>query len=314
MAFRLSVGAVIFQLVFPALSTAQSVDNLLVWVHGFEVHDDGGSRPRVSSAGRGLVIGQTESAAIWKAGNRCVMGVAPRLMEPDAEIAWTIQTTPLRVVDETVTFRLAWRRERNRGQATQGPSGTAELTLRPGETFPIDLVDVLTENGESPCPYRRVGLRVTVDHQPAADDERSLVETRLWLVRRRPNGSQQVEPLSVRGLPGRPVPFYFSTVTDENVSLDFFGDVTVRPRDGRQQIELVTRSRLVAGGRETVSMPVDDPQGLGRRFFGARMVTSTVEVTPDEVVSVELPRLSENDDGAFSDQTFSITIQSRQIR
>jgi len=35
---------------------------------------------------------------------------------------------------------------------------------------------------------------------------------------------------------------------------------------------------------------------------------------PDDVVSIELPRLTENDSGAFANQALSIRIRARTIR
>jgi hypothetical protein len=61
-------------------------------------------------------------------------------------------------------------------------------------------------------------------------------------------------------------------------------------------------------------MPVTVPGFEGRQLYGARQVTSTVQLKPDEVVSVQLPRLSENASGAFADQAFSITMRSHRIR
>ena len=46
----------------------------------------------------------------------------------------------------------------------------------------------------------------------------------------------------------------------------------------------------------------------------ARQVESVIQLKPGEVVAVELPRLSENDSGAFANRTFSIRVQSRQLR
>ena len=134
--------------------------------------------------------------------------------------------------------------------------------------------------------------------------------TDLWLVRRLANGSTQSEPLTVHGQPNRSTPFFFSTVADGGVSLDFFGEVTVKERDGSREVVLVTRSRLIEGGRQSETMP----QGPNSRFFVAREVTSTLQLKPDEVVSVELPRLGENASGAFASQTFAITIRSQRIR
>jgi hypothetical protein len=56
------------------------------------------------------------------------------------------------------------------------------------------------------------------------------------------------------------------------------------------------------------------PAAPDSRFFVARKVKSTVQLKPNEVVAVELPRLGENASGAFADQSFSITMRSQRIR
>jgi hypothetical protein len=313
-ALGLIVSAVVLQCALAGTLAAQTTDHLRIWIQGFELRDDGGEQPRVASAGRGLAIGQPVSAAIWKSAGACVLNAGSIRQEGGAEIGWIVEATPLTVVDDAITFRLDWRRNRYRGRDSSSPGATTQLTLRPGETMPVDIADVLATPDAAPCAYQRVALRVAVDYYPSADRDRRVVAMDLWLVRRPSNGSEQSELVSVRGQFNRPVPFYFSTVTDGAVSLDFFGELTVKPRDGYQEVDLVTRSRLIEGGRETETMPVNVPGFEGRQMFGARQARSTLQLRPDEVVSVELPRLSENDSGAFANQTLLITIRSRRIR
>lgn len=295
-------------------ASAQTVDHLRIWIQGVELHDDGGEQPRVAFAGRGLTVGEPVSAAIWKMNGLCALGGASTLRAPDAEMAWTVEATPIGVVDDAVKFRLTWARERDNGTSAGTPGGSIDVTLRPGETLPIDIADVLSTGSQAPCPYRRLALRVGVDYYPRSDTDHRMMETDLWLVRQLANGSEQSERISVRGQPNRPTPFYFSTVTDEGVSLDFYGELTVKLRDGPSEIALVTRSRLIEGGEQSQTMPVNVPNAQGRQLFGSRMVESTIPFVADEVVSVELPRLAENSSGAFADEAFSITIRSRQVR
>jgi hypothetical protein len=46
----------------------------------------------------------------------------------------------------------------------------------------------------------------------------------------------------------------------------------------------------------------------------SRSVESEIRVRAGEIVDVELPRLTENDLGAFSDRVYSLRIRSRRIR
>ncbi len=300
----------LLQSILAGPASAQTIDHLRITIKGIELRNDGGAQQRVASSGRGLAIGQPVSASIWKDAGRCGLNVASTRRAPDAEIGWTVEATPIRVADDAVTFSLVWRRDRDKGKDSAGPVGKSEMTLRPGEALPVDIADVLATDTSAPCSYRRLELGITVDYYPPADLDRRVVATDLWLVRRLASGSTQSEPVLVRSQLNRPTPFYFSTVTDGDVALDFFGDVTVRERDGSREITLIARSRLIEGGRQSETMP----HGPNSRFFVAREVKSTVQLKPDEVVAVELPRLGENASGAFTNQSFSITMRSQRIR
>jgi len=304
------VAACFLQSLIASPASAQTIDHLRIWIKGIELHNDGGAQQRVGSAGRGFAIGQPVSASIWKQAGKCGLSVAPTRRQPDAEIGWTVDAVPIKVVDDAVTFSLVWKRDRDKGKDSAGPGGSLELTLRPGEEMPVDIADLLTTEAAAACPYRRLELRIVVEHYPPADLDRRVVSTDLWLVRRMASGSTESEPVSVRGQLNRPTPFYFSTVSDNGVSLDFSGEVTVRERDGSRQVELITRSRLIEGGRQSESMPA----GPNTRMFVAREVKSTVQLKANEVVAVELPRLGENASNAFANQTFSITLRSQRIR
>jgi hypothetical protein len=63
-----------------------------------------------------------------------------------------------------------------------------------------------------------------------------------------------------------------------------------------------------------VAGQVTPPGSAPRQLFGSRRVESTVLLKSDDVVSIELPRLTENDSGAFANQALSIRIRARTIR
>jgi hypothetical protein len=106
-------------------------------------------------------------------------------------------------------------------------------------------------------------------------------------------------------------PFYFDTIVDDSVALDLFGQLVARPDGNRLTLTVETRSRVVQNGRVSAVVParVDN-----RDLFAPRQVTITLQLLSNEVGAIQLPRLCENDGGAFSDRTFSIRIRSRQIR
>ena len=307
------VGA--FQLSFGSTSMAQTFDHLRIQVDGLAVQTDGGER---RSAGHTvpIVIGQSDSGALSKTSDVCGLGASSRV-RPDAVAAWTYDVTPLRVVEDAVTFRLRWTRTRDGGKDSKTPGGDVELTLRPGQAFPIDFADVPATGTDAVCAFKRVALRVSVQYHPRPDDDRRFVAADLWLVQRFADGTQKSELVSVRAQYNRPVPFYFSTLTDAGVSVDLFGEITIRPGDGFNAVTLETRSRLVEGSKVSLTMPmgqVTPPGSAPRQLVGSRRVESTLQLKSDDVVSIELPRLTENDSGAFANQTLSIRIRARTIR
>jgi hypothetical protein len=313
---RLMIAAAALQLSFGSSSTAQTFDHLRIQVDGLAVQTDGGER---RSAGHSVpvVIGQSESGALSKTPGVCGLGASSRV-RPDALAAWTYEVTPVRVVDDAVTFRLRWTRMRDGGKDSKAPGGDVELTLRPGQTLPIDFADVLPTGASAVCAFTRAELRVSVQYDPRPDEDRRLVAVDLWLVQRFADGTQKSEPVSLRGQYYRPLPFYFSTLSDAGVFVDLFGEITVRPRDGFNAVTVETRSRLVEGSKVSLTMPVagqvTPPGSRPRQLFGSRRVESTLQLKPDDVVSIELPRLAENDSGAFANHALSITIRARTIR
>jgi hypothetical protein len=310
---KLIVAAiVILQLSISSESTAQTFDHLRIHLEGLAVQTDGGERP--SSFHRvPVIIGRSESGALSKTPEICGLSGSNRV-RPNAVAAWTYEVTPIRVVDDAVTFRLRWLRSRDRGKESSAPGGDVELTLRPGQSLPIDFAEVPPTGTAAVCAFTRAELRVSVDYNPQPEDDRRLVAIDLWLVQRLADGAQKTEPLSVRGQFYRPVAFYFSTLNDDGVSVDLFGEITVRPRDGFNEVIVETRSRLVEGGKISTTMQVNPPGAPPGRLFGSRRVESTLRLKADDVASIELPRLTENESGAFANQALSITLRARTIR
>jgi hypothetical protein len=68
-----------------------------------------------------------------------------------------------------------------------------------------------------------------------------------------------------------------------------------------------TRSRVIEDGA-TSHILRDGAMMRGR------VVKSTLRLAPEETVTVELPRLGENDSGAFANQVFFLRVRSRQVR
>ena len=87
-----------------------------------------------------------------------------------------------------------------------------------------------------------------------------VVAADLWLVERLPNGTeaQRSQPLSVRGLPNRPFPFYFDSIVDGNVTLDFYG-ILISRLEIDASGSLCRDAQPMGSGLATISAARNDP-------------------------------------------------------
>ena len=163
--------------------------------------------------------------------------VPPNTFEENATVGWRVEVTPTRVVNHAVTFRLRWVRALDKGSGLTSAHEDVELTLRPGESRPLDSVPVVqtgvTTYDGRPCQTKAASLRVVADFP---DFDRRLIGVDVWLVERLPNGKEQSQLQSLRGLPHRPIPFYFDCVLDGTKRLDIFGKLVADPEQGSIQI------------------------------------------------------------------------------
>lgn len=231
-----------------------------------------------------------------------------------ATTVWKIETTAVRVDGRAVTFRLRWvrltdlRQQRDQfsfesRKETRSSAEEIELTLRPGESWPVDKVSVplgaKTVRGQS-CGGE-ASVRVSVENNPWEEEERRLVVADLWLVERLSDGSeaQRGGPISVRGLPNSPFRFYFDSIVDSGLTLDIYGTLVARLGSDAIAVNIETRSRWWPGPQNILG-----PQ---------RSVTSDIQVKPAETVEIRLPLLGEHA-GLFAKRAFSIRIRARQLR
>lgn len=304
----IALGMLLCLLALHRCVEAQTFDHLRIDMEGSRIGPDGGEQPNTFMSTGPIVVGKTTSAGFAKLPDMCGLAVGPTL-QPGATFGWNVDVTPRKVDGEAVTFRVRWVRSRDEGRDSSSPAGDLEWTMRPGESLPLDVVALApaATMPSEPCKARAMSLRIAVRVWPRTEEDRRLVVTDLWLIDRQPGGAERSQALSVRGLFNHPTQFYFDTVTEGGVSLDLFGEFRVAP-DGKSMVmKLETRSRLTQNGRS--SMILRDGA-----MMRARQVESVIQLKPGEVVAVELPRLSENDAGAFANRTFSIRVQSRQVR
>jgi hypothetical protein len=295
-------------------ANAQTSNDLQIRLGMYSLNPDGGERPGGAWFVTRPVIGKPLQS-YWSFGETCeawTVSSKPYARE-DATVAWRIETTPIRVEKEAVTFRLRWVRVAPLKQQLEQlsfddakaptPTEDLELTLRPGQSYPVDSVRVpagaKNVHGK-PCGPSE-SIRVSVDVYPDADAERRLVVTDLWLVERLPDGSeaQRSQPLTIRGLPNRPSRFYFDSLVDGTSTLDIFGLLTASPESNTIAVSVDTRSRWAPEPRN-----VSGPQ---------RFLNSKIEVKPAETVDVRLPLLGE-ESGVFAKRALSIRIRARQLR
>jgi hypothetical protein len=288
------IASAVMTLVFATAARAQmdGVERLSIHVEGATVSSPGGEAMSVGGGAYADEPGtMVRHGFSWWA-ERCNFHVS-RVVEPDADLGWAVEITPVRVVNDAVTFRLAWARTRDEGKPSTQPRNDMELTLRPGESIPLDSV-------QRSCPSRPraigASLRVAVVRYPDPDYDRRLIALDLWLVEKLADGTERSQPLSLRGLYHRPIPFFFDSIKEAAMVLDIFGEVTTTPGDRTSDVKITTRSRIF-----------DPNQSPGRPY--PRETTATIKITPNEVVSVQLPQVA-----AFSSRSLSLRIRMRQLR
>jgi hypothetical protein len=278
-----------------AAAQTDGTERLSIVVEASTVSSPGGEEVRVGGGANANEPGKMARHGFSLESDRCIWGVS-RVVEADAALGWAVEITPVRVADDAVTFRLAWSRTRDEGKASTQPKTDTELTLRAGESMPLDSV-------YRPCPGqpRTVGqsLRVSVVRYPDPHYDRRLISLDLWLVEKLEDGSERSQPMSLRGLYHRPISFYFDSITQGALALDIFGEVTAAPGDRTSDVKIITRSRIF-----------DPNQPPGRPF--PRETTATLKITPNEVVSVQLPQVAGS--SAFASRALSLRIRVRQLR
>jgi hypothetical protein len=286
---------------------AQTFGDVTIELGAYWSSPDGGEKPVGVWFGTGPVVIGKQATAFFSSGEACEAFAvsADGSTTDDPTAAWKIDVTPIRVARDAVTFRLRWRMASYSSQggrltfseSAPPPAQDMELTLRPGESWTVHRVRPRSISRYA-C-MTESSIRVSVDHYPSEERERRLVVADLWLVERLANGSeaQHGQPLSVRGLPNRPLQYFFDTVTDGNAAIEVYGTLTARPGSGAIAVTVETRSRW--GGSSKAQPP--------------RFVKSTLDVKPSETVEIRLPTFAD-DAGAFARRAFSIRIRARQLR
>lgn len=274
--------------------------HVAIQITGNRLSASGGEHGSVFFQVRPMTVGRTAEWVLWKMEDQCGFSVGPGVRyDARALMGWRLKVTPLDVNGDAVRFRVEWAWETHRGKSLQAQQSHVEVTLRPGQSMPLDLVRL--QPGDSPRGCDMIGgtVAASVVHLPDSSQDRRLLATDVWLVDRAPDGRERIQQLSLRGRFHEPQQFYFEDLTDANVRLDIFGELVARPKPDHIEIELTTRRRFTnaTGG---VQRPAE--------------ISSILRVKPDDVAAIELPALTDKASGAFRGRAISLRVRSRQIR
>ena len=301
---RLILPALSLLLIAPGVANAQAADDMRIMVSGFQLSSNGGEK--TAGVSRGVYLGQSSigkpTPAVFSMTGCGYFSVTvpPAAFEDNAHAGWRVEVTPTQVAaDHAVTFRLRWMRALDTGKGftfTPAIEEDLELTLKPGESRPLDSVAVpasaKTFDGK-PCNVKAASLRVSVEFDSF---DRRLIGADVWLVERLPNGKEESQLQTVRGLPHREVRFYFDSISDGTNRFDIFGRLIGELKDGGITIDV-----------EAVRAKPDPGQ---HGYQSANWFRSTIHVKPGEIVEVALtPR-----DKELANRVFSLRIRAKQIR
>jgi hypothetical protein len=237
--------------------------------------------------------------------------------EDGATSGWRVELLPIRVSDGAATFSLKWIRALDTSKDMHPRSEDVELTMRPGDSRPMDIVAIppdretgrrctVWDNHGKQVEYSAVALRVSVEYRHPDVHERRLMSVDLWLIERLPTGAERTHALAVRGLPHREIPFYFDAIRETALALEIFGSVIARPDSDGAAVELQTMSRWGPAA-------FDWREYRGYRNVQVRQSDSRVRVKPGETVEVALGRLDDSA-GPFTDRKYAIRIRTHQLR
>lgn len=298
---KMMLAVLSFVLSLGGLTNAQTPDEVELRIGVFELATDGAEKASGGWRGTGPLVIGTPTVGVISAhgcGNFSIT-LPPHTFGEKATVGWRVEVTPLRIVNHAVTFRLRWVRALDKGSGGMTPvSEDVEVTLRPGESRPIDSVPVPTAAATldgGPCRKKAVSLRVVADFP---DFDRRLIGVDAWLVERLPNGQEESQRQSLRGLPNRPINFYFDGVADGRKRFDIFGKLIADPRQGTMEMAVEAIRGEAAPGEHG--------------YQSAKWFKSTLQLKPDETVEVALP--SDQKTGPLANRVFSIRLRAKQLR
>jgi hypothetical protein len=182
------------------------------------------------------------------------------------------------------------------GRRVEDTGNDVELTLRVGQTVPVDIQPWAAHPGQS-CGTNQAVVSVGVGPPPQEMD-RQLVVTELWLIDKTPSGAEQTQRLTLRGRYGEIQRFYFDDIDGPDRSLDLSGDVLALAREDGVELQIATQRRRTSY------------DGNVRDYATA---ITRLRLRPTDTAAVELPKAEAVRD-PFHGHTLSLRIQSREVR
>ena len=270
---------------------AQTAEDMRVSISAYLTRPNGAEEPANVSFSVPPDYKGSASArwSVRRCGALTVETKADGSFEEGSTAGWRVEITPVRVNDGAVTFRLRWLRALDIGKDLTPKAEDVELTMRPGESRPMDTVEVpvdketgrrctVWDNRGQRAEYSAVALRVSVENRLWDTSERRLMAADLWLIERTASGAERTQSLLLRGLPHRKMPFFFDAITENALSLDILGYVIARPEPDAIAVELQTESRWGPAA-------FDWRKG---EYVPLRRIDSRLRMKPGETVEVEL--------------------------
>ena len=285
-------------------ASAQGRDDAVIRVSGYTLTANGAEKPAdATMSSWPTITGKTKSAAFSVVGCGYVtvrFDPAEGTFVKGAVAGWRVEITPIRVVDHAITFRLRWARALDTIAKGTPPSDDIELTLKPGESRPIDTLQIppvaATQSDGRPCAAKAASLRVSVEF---SEWDNRMFGADIWLVERLADGTERSQLQSLRGIPHRAIPFYFDRIGE----VDLFGNITIEPESTGSAFALeVVRAQF------DVPPPADT-----HGYQAARWDRSAEHVKAGEIIEVPLPQLEERF-GPYAKRNFALRIRVRQIR
>jgi hypothetical protein len=245
-------------------------------------------------------LSNAESSLVYIYGRRsvCDTAIAGAAEPTDAGFGWRLTAHTVSRSASDMVVSVDWRRLWDRGQkVANGPAGTVQLTLHPGDRIALDHIPNAV--GGDTCRAVGMGLEVRLARvSPAAPLASSGVvlplgavepgapalDADLWLVHTQPSGVQQVLHQRVRLQAGggafsfAPVSF---TTARGDVAVELMGSLRRLHASAAGEFLLVSMGRHITGGPAPAG-------GLGGT------TSSLVELPgPADVLSFEMPGSTE---------------------